>query len=238
MDGGERNTATQVSTIVAAEAVSREAQLFVARAQARQAQARQRSAAQLGLASAPIGSDNAGGPAGCAEPSLGGKCATHRVDGVPADGSLCHALGAACSWFFHAPVTGEEMLRQCIHWVVIGDVLHPQKPASRVVTCLKNAGKTVTLVNPRDTANTEVHKSLRQASEASSDPIEVISLIINPYDGLEQMRQAAEVGITNVFIQPGAASVDILAFCDDHNISVHEGCVLVEVGCACLAQCR
>jgi hypothetical protein len=39
----------------------------------------------------------------------------------------------------------------------------------------------------------------------------------------------AELGILNVFIQPGAGSPAIVAQAGEKGISVHEGCVLVEL---------
>ena len=43
-------------------------------------------------------------------------------------------------------------------------------------------------------------------------------------------EQAADLGISKVFIQPGAGSEDILNFCEEKNIEVFLGCVMVENG--------
>ena len=76
------------------------------------------------------------------------------------------------------------------NWAVIGDVLNSAKPASAVVERLKGAGKTVHLVNPRDSTGS-CHKSIGDVDA----PLDVIDLIINPRDGLKQMTQAAELGV-------------------------------------------
>jgi len=39
----------------------------------------------------------------------------------------------------------------------------------------------------------------------------------------------AELGILNVFVQPGAGTPAILAQATEKGISVHEGCVLIEL---------
>lgn len=44
------------------------------------------------------------------------------------------------------------------------------------------------------------------------------------------MQQASSLGISKVFIQPGAESAEILAFCKENSIDVFQGCVMVELG--------
>lgn len=126
---------------------------------------------------------------------------------------------------FSGPPGARMLLMQ--HWAVIGDVLNSQKPARRVVTRLKQAGKEVHLINPRDTSGT-CHADLR-AAHAAGARIDVIDLIINSSQGLEQMEQAAELGIKHVFIQPGAGSPEIEALCARAGIAMHLGCVLIEL---------
>ena len=113
------------------------------------------------------------------------------------------------------------------NWAVIGDVLNPAKPASQVVASLKGNGKTVHLINPRDSSG-QCHAGLRDVGQ----PIDCVDLCINSVEGLKQMQQAAELGIKKVFIQPGAESPDILAFARDKDIEVFQGCVMVELGWA------
>jgi predicted CoA-binding protein len=105
-----------------------------------------------------------------------------------------------------------------------GDVLNPNKAASAVAKRLQHEGKTVHLVNPNDQTGT-LHKSLKSIN----GPVDVIDLIINSYQGLELMKEAADLGIKQVFIQPGACSSEILQLCAERGIEVHQGCVLVEL---------
>ena len=123
------------------------------------------------------------------------------------------------------PSIGKLWLTQCVSWAVIGDVLNSAKPASRVVSTLQQSGKTVHLINPRDKTG-QCYAGL----SAVGKPIDVVDLCINHIEGLKQMEQAAELGISKVFIQPGAGSEDILNFCEEKNIEVFLGCVMVENG--------
>ena len=120
---------------------------------------------------------------------------------------------------------GESMLAKQ-RWVVVGDVLSPKKPAYAVFHRLQAAGKEVVAVNPRDQTGT-LAKSLADAT--LSDEIEVIDLIINSKVGLDIMREANTLGVKQVFIQPGASSAEIEAFCEANEIETHHGCVLREL---------
>ena len=110
------------------------------------------------------------------------------------------------------------------NWAVIGDVLRQDRPASAVFARLKAAGRTVHGVNPRDKTDT-----LFKSIDSVGAPIDAINLIINSVVGLEQLQKAAELGVKNVFIQPGAESDEILAFCASKGITVRQGCVLREL---------
>ena len=134
---------------------------------------------------------------------------------------------AARAAVFAAQNAGKQMLENNSNWAVIGDVLNSAKPASRVVSTLKGAGKTVHLVNPRDNTGT-CFAGLTDISE----PIDVVDLCINHTEGLKQMNQASTLGLKKVWIQPGAESQEILDFCKARDIEVFQGCVMVEMGAA------
>ena len=60
-------------------------------------------------------------------------------------------------------------------------------------------------------------------------PVEVVNLIINPRRGVGIIDDMKALSIKNVWIQPGAASPEILQKCAESGIAVHQGCVLVEL---------
>lgn len=113
------------------------------------------------------------------------------------------------------------------NWAVIGDVLNEAKPASRVVATLRDKGKTVHLVNPRD----KTGQCVPNLSEVDA-PVDVVDLIINSRDGIKQVEQMVEKGVKQVWIQPGAESADILELCKEKGVDVFQGCVMVEFGAA------
>ena len=130
-------------------------------------------------------------------------------------------------------------------WLVVGDVLNPTKPAHTIVTHLAQRSRTVYPVNPRiPDADLIAQRDKRRAAadRGSSEQdvqnsvravegkgVEVLDLCIAPAVGLGIVREAKELGIQNVFIQPGAGSDEIVEYCKTNGMAVHQGCVLREM---------
>jgi predicted CoA-binding protein len=108
-------------------------------------------------------------------------------------------------------------------WAVAGDVLNSSKYAHKIFNSLKAAGYNAVGVNPRASEG-EVYKNLREAGV-----VEVLDLCINPRSGIEIVKEAKELGIKYVLIQPGAESDEILTYCSENDIVAIEGCALVEL---------
>lgn len=120
-------------------------------------------------------------------------------------------------------MTGEEML-EFNNWAVVGDVLNPEKYAYKIVDTLTKGNYNVFKVNPRSNSD-QVYRSLKEVPEK----IDVIDLVIHPKVGLNVVKEAHELGIDKIFIQPGAESEEILEFCKENGIQAFQGCVLVEL---------
>lgn len=120
-------------------------------------------------------------------------------------------------------MTGQDLL-EFKNWAVVGDVLNASKYAHKIKNRLEQEGYQVFKVNPRS-ASDEVYKSLKEIKEK----VDVIDLVIHPKVGINVIREAKEVGIDKILIQPGAESEEILKFCQDNGLSVVESCVLVEL---------
>lgn len=110
------------------------------------------------------------------------------------------------------------------NWVVVGDVLNSSKYAYRILSSLKNENFIVEGVNPKDTTG-GAYNSLKDISYK----IDVIDLCINPLTGLNIVKEAKELGLDKVLIQPGAESEDIIDYCNNNGITAIEGCALVEL---------
>ena len=130
-------------------------------------------------------------------------------------------------------------------WLVVGDVLNPTKPAHTIVTHLSQRHRTVYPVNPRIAdADLLSQRDKRRVAEGRGESeqdvqnsvkavegrgVEVLDLCIAPAVGLGIVREANELGIRNVFIQPGASSDEIVEYCKANGMAVHQGCVLREM---------
>ena len=118
---------------------------------------------------------------------------------------------------------GQELLKYK-NWVVIGDVLNSEKYASIVLNELKEAGYNVVGVNPRDESG-KLYKNLKNVPYK----IDVIDLCINTAIGIDFVKEAKELNINKILIQPGARSVEIIEFCNDNEIYTVQSCALVEL---------
>jgi uncharacterized protein len=109
-------------------------------------------------------------------------------------------------------------------WAVVGS--HGRNPiCDRLVNKLNAGHKKVFRVNPgAPSAGPDLVLSLR----ACGEPIDVVDLVINPAKGVSVVDEMGQLGIKNLWIQPGASSPEVLAAARKYNINVHEGCVLVE----------
>lgn len=110
------------------------------------------------------------------------------------------------------------------NWVVAGDVLNPSKYAHRILNSLKQSGFNTEGVKPNDKSG-ELFKSLKEVPYS----IDVIDLCINSALGINIVKEASELKINKVLIQPGAESEEILEYCRNNNITAIEGCALVEL---------
>ncbi|MBE6053591.1 MAG: CoA-binding protein [Clostridium sartagoforme] len=109
------------------------------------------------------------------------------------------------------------------NWVVIGDVSNESKYAYKILNKFKEKGYTVSGVHPK--GGEEIYKTLKEVPYN----IDAIDLCINSKLGLEYMKEANELGIRNVLIQPGAESEEILLYCKENGINAIENCALVQL---------
>eukprot|EP01060_Flectonema_neradi_P014356 TRINITY_DN2105_c0_g1_i1.p1 TRINITY_DN2105_c0_g1~~TRINITY_DN2105_c0_g1_i1.p1 ORF type:complete len:119 (+),score=26.14 TRINITY_DN2105_c0_g1_i1:209-565(+) len=110
-----------------------------------------------------------------------------------------------------------DKIARRMHWAVVGNH-HKNPTAVRVVDHLRNCGKTVTAVTP---SKGETLKGI--------EPLEAVNFIINPVVGIDVLNQVTELGVKHVWFQPGACSDELRESCKKHDISLYEGCVLVEM---------
>ena len=109
-------------------------------------------------------------------------------------------------------------------WVVVGS--HGKNPVVfRLVNKLLTGKKTVHRVNPSLASSEDsAYNSLKVINEH----VDVVVLIISPQKGLRIVEDMCLLGIRNLWIQPGAASPEILSAARQYGINVHEGCIMLE----------
>lgn len=110
------------------------------------------------------------------------------------------------------------------NWVVVGDVVNEGKYACKIKRRLEEAGYRVSGVKP-GLSQEGVYPSLKEVPY----DIEVLDLCINPKVGIEIVKEAKDLAINKILIQPGAESQEIIQYCKNNGIEAIEGCVLVEL---------
>lgn len=116
-----------------------------------------------------------------------------------------------------------EELMKLKNWVVIGDVSNETKYANKILNKFKLKGYKVSGVHPK--GGEDIYTNLNDVPYT----IEAIDLCINAKLGIEFLRQAKDLGIKNVLIQPGAESDEILKYCRENSINAIENCALVQL---------
>lgn len=116
-----------------------------------------------------------------------------------------------------------EELMKLKNWVVIGDVAKEYKYAHKILNKFKLKNYNVSGVHPK--GGDGIYTKLKDVPYK----IEAMDLCINAKQGIEFMKEANELGIKNVLIQPGAESNEILNYCRENGINVIENCALVQL---------
>lgn len=109
-------------------------------------------------------------------------------------------------------------------WAVVGDVTNESKYAYDIVNVLVENSHMVYKIDPRGSKEPGVLKSLKEVP----GKIDIVNLVVRPTKGIEIVKEMKDLGLGQVFIQPGASSQEIMDYCLDNDIEVIKGCVLVE----------
>lgn len=111
-------------------------------------------------------------------------------------------------------------------WAVVGASQDRSKFGNRVFRNLRDAGYQVYAVNPKggEVEGVEAYRALDDLPESP----EVIDLVVPPAVTEQVVKEAARLGISRVWMQPGAESEEAIAYCASHGIHVvHGACAMV-----------
>lgn len=112
-------------------------------------------------------------------------------------------------------------------YAVIGVSKNPEKYGHKVFKDLIGAGWDVYPVNPNET---EIlgHKVFPKVSEIN-DKIDVVIFVVPPKVTLDVLKEIKEIGINNVWLQPGSESLEAIQYCKDNAINcIHDACIMIE----------
>jgi len=122
----------------------------------------------------------------------------------------------------------EELVREFLsqkRFAIVGASNRPEKYGNQIVRNLKERGYEVYPVNPR---LPEV-EGLTCYPDLPSIPVkvDVVDVVVPPEVTEQVVRQAAELGIERIWLQPGAESEAAIRFCEEQGLKVvHSLCVM------------
>ncbi len=111
-------------------------------------------------------------------------------------------------------------------WAIVGASQDQRKYGNRVYRSMRDAGYTVYPVNPRggELEGARVYPSLADLPQAP----EVIDLVVPPSVTEKVVKEAHELGLTRIWMQPGAESETAIAYCREHAMEViYDACAMV-----------
>lgn len=118
----------------------------------------------------------------------------------------------------------EQMLEKKI-WAVVGANEDPEKYGNRIFRKLLSRGYKVYPVNPKyeTIEGVPCYKDLSSIPEKP----EVIDMVVSPKRGRPILEEAAQLGIRNIWFQPGTYDDELLEFAKSKGLTYVLACVLV-----------
>ena len=109
-------------------------------------------------------------------------------------------------------------------WAVLGVSQDPEKFSYQVYKMLKRTGKTVYGISPknRDLEGDPLYTSLREIPK-----VEVVVFMVNPKIGIRELDVVKELGIQNIWLQPGSYDDAFLAHAKELGLFIIDKCVLI-----------
>lgn len=117
---------------------------------------------------------------------------------------------------------------QCKTWAVVGATAKPDKFGYRIYKTLKTAGLQVYPVNP-GVETIDGDRCYASLAELPEKP-EAVDLVVPAKIGESIVRQCGELGIANVWFQPGSDNDELIKLAQELKMAtVHDACIMVEL---------
>jgi len=124
----------------------------------------------------------------------------------------------------------EELIADFVNrrlWAIVGASQNRSKYGNRVFRSLRHAGYRVYPVNP-NVAEVEGDAAYPTLAELPERP-EVVNLVVPPPVTEQVVRQAHELGLMRIWMQPGTESDEAIEFCETHGMQlVYDACAMVQ----------
>lgn len=121
----------------------------------------------------------------------------------------------------------KEYMLSLKKWAVVGASDNPEKFGYKIFKKLLEHGYEVYPVNPRleEIEGITVYHSLSSIQRK----IDVVDFVVNPSIGKTILPEVKELGIENVWFQPGARSEEIDQIVSDFKLNMVKDCVLASL---------
>ena len=110
---------------------------------------------------------------------------------------------------------------------IVGATDNPMKYGSVIYRDLKRKGYSVFPVNPNRTEvdGDKAYPSLDKLPESPT----IVNVVVPPSVTIRVLKKSLELGLKNVWLQPGAESPESLAFLQEHGFNyLANACIMVE----------
>lgn len=113
-------------------------------------------------------------------------------------------------------------------WAVVGASENKEKFGWKIFKKLKDRGYKVYPISP-NYETIDGDKCYKNLTELPEKP-EVIDMVIAPKYGINTIKEASELGIQNIWLQPGTYNDELLSLIKEEGLNSVQACVLVELG--------
>ncbi|MEG6585925.1 CoA-binding protein [Dendrosporobacter sp. 1207_IL3150] len=121
----------------------------------------------------------------------------------------------------------EEML-QSKTWAVVGATDNTQKFGYKIFKCLVNNKIQVFAVNP-GVSEILGHKCYPSLKDLPQRP-DAVNVVVPPRVGEQIMHECAELGIMNIWLQPGADTAELIELGQQLGLNVvSNACIMIEL---------
>lgn len=121
-----------------------------------------------------------------------------------------------------------EQMLEMKKWAVVGATQNSKKYGYKIYKLLRDNNYDVTPVNPvyDEVLGDETKSNLLELEEA----VDCVSIVVSPKRSMKVVEEAIELGINNLWFQPGTFTPEIIEKAEAAGLNVvYYDCVLVEL---------